>query len=135
MPWPTFFPQLERVMRQIEFTVETKADGYMLFRTFQNFGEEFKWGWGDQRPEACIDCQMGSVLRAWREWQLSGDVTWLAAIYPGLKRAVDYADAHWDTDGDGVPDGRQHNTYDIEFYGANPLSTLYYLAGMQAGWR
>lgn len=127
------FPQLERVMRQIEFAVETEADGYMLFRTFQNFGEEFKWGWGDQRPEACIDGQMGSVLRAWREWQLSGDVTWLHAIYPGLKRAVDYADAHWDTDGDGVPDGRQHNTYDIEFYGANPLSTLYYLAGMKAG--
>ena len=32
-----------------------------------------------------------------------------------------------------MPDGRQHNTYDIEFYGANPLSTLYYLAGMKAG--
>jgi non-lysosomal glucosylceramidase len=127
------FPQLERVMRTIEFTVETEADGYMIFRTFQKFGEEFVWGWGDQRPEACIDGQMGCVLRAWREWQLSGDRPWLDAIYPGLKRAVDYADAHWDTDRDGVPDGRQHNTYDIEFYGANPLSTLYYLAGLQAG--
>lgn len=127
------FPQLERVMRTIEFTVETEDDGYMIFRTFQKFGEEFVWGWGDQRPEACIDGQMGCVLRAWREWQLSGDRPWLDAIYPGLKRAVDYADAHWDTDRDGVPDGRQHNTYDIEFYGANPLSTLYYLAGLQAG--
>ena len=127
------FPQLERVMRTIEFTVETEADGYMIFRTFQKFGEEFVWGWGDQRPEACIDGQMGCVLRAWREWQLSGDRPWLDTIYPGLKRAVDYADAHWDTDRDGVPDGRQHNTYDIEFYGANPLSTLYYLAGLKAG--
>jgi len=126
------FPQLERVMRTIEFTVETEDDGYMLFRTFKNFNEEFKWGWGDQRPEACIDGQMGSILRVWREWQLSGDRDWLTALYPGLVRAVDYADAHWDTDRDGVPDGRQHNTYDIEFYGANPLSTLYYLAGMQA---
>lgn len=126
------FPELERVMRRIEFTVETEDDGYMLFRTFQNFGETFVWGWGDQRPEACIDGQMGSVIRAYREWQLSGDRSWLTAIYPGLVRAVDYAHHHWDQDGDGVPDGRQHNTYDIEFYGANPLSTLYYLAGLRA---
>lgn len=127
------FPQLERVMRTIEFTVETEDDGYMLFRTFQNFGETFVWGWGDQRPEACIDGQMGSVIRAYREWQLSGDRVWLTNLYPGLVRAVDYAYIHWDQDDDGVPDGRQHNTYDIEFYGANPLSTLYYLAGLKAG--
>ena len=31
---------------------------------------------------------------------------------------------------DGVPDGRQHTTYDIEFHGPNPLSTLYWLAGL-----
>lgn len=127
------FPQLERNMRLTEFTVETETDGYMIFRTFQNFGEEFVWGWGDQRPEACIDGQMGCVLRAWREWQLSGDRAWLQAIYPGVARAVDYAHQHWDQDGDGIPDGRQHNTYDIEFYGANPLSTLYFLAGLKAG--
>ncbi|MFM2309264.1 MAG: hypothetical protein RLY87_1385 [Chloroflexota bacterium] len=126
------FPSLERVMRTIEFTVETEDDGYMLFRTFQTFNETFVWGWGDQRPEACIDGQMGSVIRAYREWQLSGDRTWLQAIYPGLVRAVDYSHTHWDQDHDGVPDGRQHNTYDIEFYGANPLSTLYYLAGLKA---
>jgi uncharacterized protein (DUF608 family) len=127
------FPQLERNMRTTEFTVETEADGYMIFRTFQPFGEEFVWGWGDQRPEACIDGQMGCVLRAWREWQLSGDRVWLTSIYSGVVRAVDYAHQHWDQDGDGIPDGRQHNTYDIEFYGANPLSTLYFLAGLKAG--
>ncbi len=29
-------------------------------------------------------------------------------------------------------DGKQHNTYDIEFYGPNPLSSIYYLAGLRA---
>ena len=29
-------------------------------------------------------------------------------------------------------DGRQHNTYDIEFYGPNPLCTIYYLAALRA---
>ena len=39
---------------------------------------------------------------------------------------------NWDTDGDGVLDGKQHNTYDIEFYGPNPLCGGYYLAALRA---
>jgi non-lysosomal glucosylceramidase len=31
-----------------------------------------------------------------------------------------------------VLDGKQHNTYDIEFYGPNPLSSVYYLAALRA---
>ncbi len=39
---------------------------------------------------------------------------------------------HWDTDHDHVLDGKQHNTYDIEFYGPNPLGGVYYLAALRA---
>jgi non-lysosomal glucosylceramidase len=123
------FPSLEREMRHIEFTVETRQDGYMYFRTFQTSGD--LWVWGSDTP-AAADGQMGSVLRVYREWQLSGDRAWLAQVWPGVKRAIAFAAAHWDTDGDGVLDGRQHNTYDIEFYGPNPLCSLYYLAGLRA---
>jgi hypothetical protein len=63
---------------------------------------------------------------------LSGDREWLSRVWPGVKRALSYARQHWDTDGDGILDGRQHNTYDIEFYGPNPLCSIYYLAGLQA---
>lgn len=56
----------------------------------------------------------------------------IAPLWPGIQRAMCYAAEHWDTDGDGVPDGRQHNTYDIELYGPNPLSAIYYLAGLRA---
>src|SRR5690606_30577006 len=35
-------------------------------------------------------------------------------------------------DNDGLLDGRQHNTYDIEFYGPNPLCGIHYLAGLRA---
>nr|MBA3947722.1 hypothetical protein [Herpetosiphonaceae bacterium] len=126
------FPTLEREMRRIEFCVETDDTGYMVFRTFQTFGEHFIWTWGDQAPEAAADGQMGSILRVLREWQLSGDREWLNKVWPGVKRALSYATQHWDTDGDGVLDGRQHNTYDIEFYGPNPLCGLYYLAGLRA---
>jgi len=126
------FPSLEREMRRIEFAVETDERGHMEFRTFKTFGEKFVWGWGDQSPEAAIDGQMGSILRAYREWQLSGDRDWLANIWPGIKRAILFADRQWDTDQDGVPDGKQHNTYDMEFYGPNPLGAFYYLAALRA---
>ena len=126
------FPTLEREMRRIEFIVETEPDGWMSFRTFKTFGEEFRWSWGDQKPEAAVDGQMGSILRVLREYRLSGDRAWLELVWPGVKRAIDYASAHWDPDGDGVLDGRQHNTYDIEFYGPNPLCGAYYLAGVRA---
>lgn len=130
------FPSLERSMRQTEFVTETYDDGYMNFRTFRTFDPSFQWSfpteWGTMgRAEAAVDGQMGSILRAYREWQLSGDREWLQQLYPGIVRAIRYAE-HWDKDGDGVLEGKQHNTYDIEFYGPNPLCGIYYLAGLRA---
>lgn len=127
------FPSLEREMRRIEFQIETEDDGYMTFRNLKSLGETFVWTWADQpKAEPAVDGQMGSVLRAYREWQLSGDRAWLESIWPAVKRALDFAGAHWDTDHDFVLDGKQHNTYDIEFYGPNPLSNIYYMAALRA---
>jgi uncharacterized protein (DUF608 family) len=127
------FPSLERVMRSIEFQIETEDDGYMSFRNFKTFDELFVWNEADQKPEAAVDGQMGSILRAYREWQLSGDREWLIPLWPAIKRALAFAGEQWDSDDDHVLDGRQHNTYDIEFYGPNPLSSIYYLAALRAG--
>ncbi len=127
------FPSLEREMRRIEFVVETEDDGWMCFRTFKTFGEQFDWTWGSgQKPEAAIDGQMGSILRVYREWLIGGDRAWLELVWPGVKRAIEYASRQWDHDDDAVPDGKQHNTYDIEFYGPNPLGATYYLAALRA---
>lgn len=126
------FPSLEREMRRIEFEVETEADGFMNFRNFKSMDEPFIWLIPGKQPEAAVDGQMGSILRAYREWQLGGDRAWLATLWPGIKRAIAYAGEHWDHDHDGVLDGKQHNTYDIEFYGPNPLSSIYYLGALRA---
>ena len=75
---------------------------------------------------------MGSILRAYREWQLGGDRDFVAEIWPGIKRAIGFASAYWDSDKDHVLDGVQHNTYDIEFHGPNPLCGIYYLAALRA---
>src|SRR5690606_3545896 len=78
------FPSLEREMRRIEFEVETEADGYMSFRNFKSMDEDFIWQWGNQKPEAASDGQLGSVLRAYREWLLSGDRAWLQSLWHGI---------------------------------------------------
>lgn len=129
------FPELERRMRSIEFLLETDADGYTFFRAHRTFGEEMIWQWGDRRPEPAIDGHMGSVVRTWREYCLSGDRAWLARIWPSLRRAVDFACRQWDSDDDGVIAGAQHNTYDIEFWGPNPLAQFMFLAGLEAAAR
>ncbi|MCK7530202.1 MAG: hypothetical protein MZV63_03680 [Marinilabiliales bacterium] len=33
----------------------------------------------------------------------------------------------WDGDQDGVMEGVQHNTMDVEYYGPNPQMTIWYL--------
>ncbi len=46
------------------------------------------------------------------------------------KRSID---SLWDPDKDGVMEGEQHNTYDIEFFGPNTLCTAMYLGALRAG--
>ncbi len=123
------FPSLEREMRKIEFQVETDEAGAMKFRSYGTFHETVI---GSVRADAAVDGQMGSILRAYREWRLCGDDSFLAEIWEGVKRAIGFASVHWDRDGDQVLDAVQHNTYDIEFHGPNPLCGIYYLAALRA---
>ena len=78
---------------------------------------------GGRRPD-------GPVLKLYREWQLSGDTAFLQQIWPRVKQALDFAWAHWDADRDGVMEGEQHNTYDIEFYGPNSMMGALYLGAL-----
>jgi len=120
------FPELERDARRTEFVQETRADGRMNFRANSVFGNA-PW---DFHP--AVDGQLGAVVRLHREWRFSGDDALLKDCWPGVKRAVDYAFSEWDSDGDNVLDSRQHNTYDIEFYGANSLANSMFFAGLAA---
>jgi uncharacterized protein (DUF608 family) len=55
-------------------------------------------------------------------------------MWPQVKKAVEFAwiPGGWDANRDGVLDGVQHNTYDVEFYGPNPLCGIYYLGALRA---
>ena len=121
------FPKLEQSMRRDDFLVETKCDGSMNFRSRTKLQDE-EWG----MPPA-LDGQCGSIIRLHREWLISRDDSLIADMGESALKALDFAMEYWDADSDGVPDSRQHNTYDIEFYGPNPLSAGMLLAALKAG--
>ena len=85
--------------------------------------------------KAAADGQMGCLMKLYRDWQLSGDTEWLRGLWPNAKRALEFAwiKGGWDANQDGVAEGVQHNTYDVEFYGPNPLCGVWYLGALRAG--
>ena len=86
-------------------------------------------------PLVAADGQMGQIMHAYLGWRLSGDNAWLQATWPKIKKAIAFAwePGGWDPDKSGVLTGVQHNTYDVEFYGPNPLCGIYYLGALRAG--
>jgi len=123
------FPSLARNMRETEFRLETGQDGKMSFRAYNVFPGTKSW----DSVEAASDGQCGAVMRLYREWKLSGDTGWMTGLWPKARLALDYACRTWDLDGDGVTEAKQHNTYDISFYGPNPLSGVMFLGALKAG--
>lgn len=120
------FPELERSFRETEFLTETDDDGKMNFRAHRYLMDP------DQDMPAAADGQLGCVIRLYREWKISGDDDFLNRLWPSAKKALEYAFTNWDTDGDGVLEGQQHNTYDIEFYGANSMMNAIYFTSLRA---
>jgi uncharacterized protein (DUF608 family) len=79
------------------------------------------------------DGQLGTVIRLYRDWTICGDDAFLKAVWPKAKLALEYAFTYWDVDGDGVMEGEQHNTYDIEFYGMSSMLNSIFYAALRAG--
>ena len=129
---PFLFPALERSMRDLDFEYNQREDGEMNFRL------QLPLGRGSSGfPHACADGQFGGVIKAYRDWKISGDSEWLKSNWTAIKKSIDYAWAEtnedkWDLDKDGVLEGRQHHTLDMELFGPNSWLTGFYLAALKA---
>lgn len=129
---PYLFPNLERSMRDLDFAYNQREDGAMTFRLMLPLGRERWWF----RP--CVDGQMGGVIKAWRDYLLCGDRGWLGKNWIPIKKSIEFAWADsnedgWDADKDGVLEGRQHHTMDMELYGPSSWLNGFYLAALLAG--
>ncbi len=121
------FPTLTRSMRNTEFLNDTDERGLMRYRTVLPLGT-------GQGGTAVADGQMGTIMRLHRDWQLSGDTQWLRKLWPQAKKALEFAwiTGGWDGNRDGVMEGVQHNTYDIEYHGPTPQTGFWYLGALRA---
>jgi uncharacterized protein (DUF608 family) len=121
------FPSFARSLRKAAFGYSMDDAGAMRFRQLLPDGYD-RFGW------AAADGQMGQILHAYLDWKLTGDDAWLREMWPRIKKAIEFAwvPGGWDANRDGVMEGVQHNTYDVEFYGPNPLCGIFYLAALRA---
>ncbi len=122
------FGSLARSMREVEFAHATNDDGLMSFRV--NLPLERAQDYG----KAAADGQMGCLMKLYRDWQLSGDERMLDSLWPHAKKALEFCwiQGGWDADKDGVMEGCQHNTMDVEYYGPNPQMGIWYLGALRA---
>lgn len=121
------FPSLSRSRRDASFGDCLDEHGLMSFRQLLPPGKA-KWS------HAAADGQMGQIMHLYLDWKLSGDTEWLRKLWPGVKKALAFCwiPGGWDANKDGVMEGVQHNTYDVEFYGPNPLCQVWYLGALRA---
>ncbi len=122
------FGSLARGMREVEYSRATGDDGAMSFRVTLPLDRARNW------HEVAADGQFGCVVKLYREWRLSGDGEWLARLWPACRRSVEFAwiDGGWDADADGLAEGAQHTTMDVEYFGPTPLVQGWYLAALAA---
>lgn len=121
------FPSLHRSMIESHMNRGVESSGAERFRLALPLATQ-TWG------GAAADGQMGLIVRVYQQYLRDNDLTWLKKYYPVAKKMLEYAwvKGGWDADKDGVMEGCQHNTYDVEFFGPNPMMTSYYHAAMAA---
>jgi len=129
---PFLFPKLERSMRELDFKYNQRMDGGMSFRLQLPLGRE------RSKFRPCADGQFGGVIKAYRDWKISGDTEWLKSNWTAIKNSIEFAWAEtnedkWDPHKKGVLEGRQHHTLDMELFGPNSWLTGFYLAALKAG--
>ena len=121
------FPAIARSYRNASFHECLDDNGAIHFRQMLPKGS-------GRSGFAAADGQMGQLVKAYLDWKVSKDDAWLRDLWPRIRRSVEFCwmPGGWDADRDGVMEGAQHNTYDVEFFGPNPQCGIYYLAGLRA---
>ncbi|HUN84563.1 MAG TPA: GH116 family glycosyl hydrolase [Terracidiphilus sp.] len=123
---PHLFPKLERTLRSLELARSMDERGHVNFRGAIPDGPV------DHSEPAAADGQLGGIMKLFRDWQICGDTGWLEEMYPLAKRSIDYCIRAWDPDHRGALLEPHHNTYDIEFWGADGMCTSIYLGALSA---
>lgn len=123
---PHLFPRLERSLRETEFLMSQDTSGH------QNFRSALPIGPTDHQFHAAADGQLGGMMKVYREWRISGDTDWLRKLWPQVKKSFAYCSNTWDPLHKGVVEEPHHNTYDVEFWGPEPMCMSFYVGAAKA---
>ncbi|MCP3931066.1 MAG: hypothetical protein GY705_18440 [Bacteroidetes bacterium] len=125
---PFLFGDLSMKFRELEFLHATHDNGAMSHRIGLPLDEKAK-----SFKHWAADGQMGTLIKVYRDWQLSSNDEKLNEMWPFIKKAMSFAwTGIWDTNKDGVMEGSQHNTMDIDYHGPNPQMAAWYLGALKA---
>ena len=122
------FPSLERGMRQTAFFEGQDEKGRQAFRV--NLPITPGGGSFD-----ASDGHLGEIMKAHREWRVSGDAAWLTKFWPKIRTAMEYAISTWDPRETGLLEESHHNTYDINYFGPDGHCGSFYLGALAAAVR
>jgi uncharacterized protein (DUF608 family) len=114
------FPTLERDVRQrVDFGLAWHENGATDYR-------------GECARNVAHDGQCGVILRAYREHQMSPDLTFLRRCWPHIRKSIEYM-IGCDGDSNGLLEGVQYNTLDAAWYGPMAWISSLYIAALRAG--
>ncbi|MDX2415068.1 MAG: GH116 family glycosyl-hydrolase, partial [Bacteroidales bacterium] len=125
---PFLFGELAKTMRDVEFGYATAENGRMSFRA------SLPLSIASTNSGIAADGQMGTIMKFYREWQMSGDDKFLIKYWDEVKSVLEFAwvEGGWDANRDGVMEGSQHNTMDVNYFGPNPQMQFWYLGALRA---
>ncbi|CAA6677701.1 MULTISPECIES: GH116 family glycosyl-hydrolase [unclassified Lentimonas] len=115
------FPELERRLREeVDYGVAfNEDDGGIGYR-------------GIHQQKVADDGQAGTILRVYREHQMSPDDAFLQRLWPRVKQSIEYLMAK-DPDEDGLLTGSQPHTLDAAWTGKIAWVSSMYLGALAAG--
>lgn len=114
------FPDLERDTRQrVDFGLALQSNGLINYRAENGSGD-------------IVDGQAGTILRAYREHQMSSDNAFLNVNWPQIKQAMLWLINTKDPNQDGVLEGNQGNTLDADWFGKISWCSGHYVAACYA---
>ncbi len=114
------FPALERDCRErTDLNIAMQPDGGIIFRA-------------EMETRPAIDGQAGTVLRCYREHQMSADDAFLRRNWPNIKKAVQFI-INQDRNGDGMEDTPMENTLDAVWDGEIAWIVGLCISGVRAG--
>lgn len=120
------FPSLERTLRETEFGPSLSETGYQVYRGALPIRPV------DSKEPPAADGQLGGIIKIYRDWRISGDDAWLRSLWPKVKLSLDYCIDTWDPHHTGLLEEPHQNTFDILFWGPDPMCTSIYLGALQA---